>query len=152
MKTSQITLFALLFVAVGCGGPAEEEGSGDSVATLEESEKGEYFEDFFEDFMDNHSFQANRIKWPLTYVGWKITETGMDLDTMQLNKEDWQHEAFYKSMHIRSQMYDNHRRRMNDTDERVFSWMAPSGGIEVNFYFKREAGKWYMTRKEDLSQ
>ena len=152
MKTSQLSLIALLFLAFGCGDPAAENGHVATVVTDNEVDRGEYFDDFFEDFMNNHSFQKNRIKWPLTYVGWKITDTGMDLDTMLLNEEDWQHEAFYKSMHIRSQLYDNHRRRMQNTDERVFSWMAPAGGIEVNFYFIREAGKWYLVSKEDLSQ
>lgn len=115
-------------------------------------ENKELFDDFIKNFEDKE-FQLDRIKFP-------VEMTSIDKDTFEevnteITKEDWTHTHFYQLPLLNGQdaypqLYDNFERQLRDTDERVFSWKGYTD-LNVNYFFKRIEGKWYLIKIEDFS-
>lgn len=136
----------LLFLCntlIGCSAPSDSSSSSEK--------ESESFDEFFEKFCLEEEFQLSRIKFPLETI--QLDDDTYDYDTVYVDKRQWRHLRFdyFPDKDARSQIYDNFKREMNDSDERVFEWRGIGNGIEDYYYFKRIKGLWYLVKEEDFS-
>ena len=111
----------------------------------------ENFDKFLFLFATDEQFQLERIKFPLEVVTWKSPqEAGDEIDTLHIEKENWEHDYLFANQNYRAQIFDNFEGQLRDTDERLFQWVGVETGINVKYFFKRFDGKWFLIRKEDL--
>ncbi len=115
------------------------------------AQDNESFEVFFDKFMEEE-FQVSRVLFPITKVF--LDDDTYDADSIILQKGDWIYDRMLLSVQDKTdaypQIYDNFSHKLRDTDERVFAWKGFSD-VEVYYYFKRIAGKWFLVRIEDFS-
>ena len=115
------------------------------------SQEKESFFVFFADFCRDSAFQVMRVKFPLVNV-----YLGADLDsviTEAIDREDWK---YVRIKNFTSNTFEYYftsfdHKQLPDTDEMVYSIVGVENGIQVNYYFKRETGKWFLVKMEDLS-
>lgn len=111
----------------------------------------EDFTEFLTQFSVNQNFQIERVKFPLPFKTWKDFQNGIDT-TIFLTKDSWEMESLWESKtKFYTQIFNNFKKELEDTDERVFSYLGIENGISVYLYFKRIDGKWFLIKKEDLS-
>ncbi len=115
-------------------------------------ESKESFEEFIKKFEDE-AFQISSIKFPLEMTF--IDQESFEESSKELAKEEWTYTHFYLNFLFNGedaypQIYDNFDRKLRDTDERVFSLIGFSD-LNINYYFKRIEGKWYLIKIEDFS-
>lgn len=114
----------------------------------------ENFDDFFLKFMDDSTFQVERIKFPIvkTFLH-DVPEESLVEDSTLVSKSEWKHLSFLLTMktNYRPQIYDNFSAELRETDERTFAWLGIETGIQVYYYFQRINSKWYLIRIEDKS-
>ena len=124
----------------------------DSIITIKKSDiEQEDFDRFFYKFMIEPDFQISRVKFPLEFVGFKDGYPGSDTDTVYFTKDKWQHNSYYLDKQSIPIIYDNYQMKLQNTNERVFVWTGVENGINVQSFFKRIDGKWYLIKVEDLS-
>lgn len=122
--------------------------SSGSAVTNQENEE---FFSFFQMFCMDESFQISRIKFPLEEV--YLSENLNDVITTRVEKDDWKYVRIKDFKNNTFEYYfdsfDN--QSLPDKDEKVYSILGIENGTQVNYYFKREEGKWYLIKVEDLS-
>lgn len=124
----------------------------DSVYVLEHPEIGkEKFDEFFYKFMIEPDFQLSRVKFPIECLGFKDGNLGEEIDTIYLEKDQWEHKHYYLNESSIPLVYDNYEMKLRDTDERVFVWSGIENGIHRTSYFRRIEGKWFLIKEEDFS-
>jgi hypothetical protein len=114
----------------------------------------EDFDDFFWKFMDDSTFQIERIKFPIMRTFLRDDPEKLFIeDSTLVTESEWKHIYFLLGMetNYRPQIYDNFSAELRDTDERTFAWLGIETGIQVYYYFQRINGKWYLIRIEDKS-
>ena len=110
--------------------------------------KKENFEDFVYKFIADSLFQLDRIKFPLK----SSVQTDIEnADTTAIKKADWKIVRLFGREEYRPQIYDNFKREMRDTDERMFCWEGNENGIYVEYKFQRFSGLWYLIEYNDFS-
>lgn len=106
---------------------------------------------FFHDFCTDSTFQLNRIKFPLmeTYLGSNLDS----VITRRIARSDWKFVRIKKFEANTFEYYFSSftNRKLPETDEMVYSILGVENGIQINYYFKRENGKWFLVKIEDLS-
>ncbi|NOS91759.1 MAG: DUF4348 domain-containing protein [Cyclobacteriaceae bacterium] len=107
----------------------------------------EVFNDFLARFISDSLFQLGRVKFPLKSQQWNSGE----VDSARIEKNNWKMVRLYWGEEYIPQIYDNFKREMRDTDERLFCWEGIDNGINVEYRFNRIKGKWYMTEFSDFS-
>ena len=118
----------------------------EQVKTADNSDN-EDFDDFLYKFIADSTFQLDRIKFPLKSEQWDMDE----VDSTRIEKENWKIIRLFGSEQYRPQIYDNFKREMRDTDERLFCWEGVENGINIQYRFKRQKGLWYLIEFKDLS-
>lgn len=108
----------------------------------------ENFGDFVYRFIADSVFQLERIKFPLKS---SIQTDLNEVDTKAIEKNDWKIVRLFGNEEYRSQIYDNFKRELRDTDERLFCWEGVENGIYVEYKFQRLGGLWYLTEYNDFS-
>jgi hypothetical protein len=108
----------------------------------------EDFDSFIYKFIADSVFQLDRIKFPLK----TSVQTDIDnLDTTSVKKSDWKIVRLFGNDEYKPQIYDNFKREMRDTDERLFCWEGIENGIYVEYKFNRLGGQWFLTEYNDFS-
>lgn len=108
----------------------------------------EKFDDFLYKFIADSLFQLDRIQFPLK----SSIQTDLDnIDTRSIEKKDWKIVRLFGQDEYRPQIYDNFKRELRDTDERLFCWEGIENGIYVENKFQRLGGLWYLTEYNDFS-
>lgn len=115
-------------------------------------QENENFDDFLFRFGSDEAFQRERIDFPLKVITWEDYEEkrGEIIETEVPNNE-WQHDFLFVTESYRSQVYDNHKEKLRNSNERLFQWIGVENGVNVKYFFKAINGKWYLVKKEDLS-
>jgi len=135
-----ILILTLLFASSAFSQENPQEGLKD---------QKENFDQFLLKFCTDSTFQINRIKFPLEFIG-------LDYNTYEeskstIKKEDWKMDYIFMNDTKRSQIYDNFSMQLGDTDERLFQWIGIENGINILYYFKRIQGKWYLIKFKNTS-
>lgn len=107
----------------------------------------EDFDDFIYKFISDSLYQLDRIKFPLKSQQWDLEE----VDSTRIERNNWKTVRLFWGEQYRPQVYDNFKREMRDTDERLFCWEGIENGINVEYRFSRIMGRWYLTEFTDLS-
>lgn len=107
----------------------------------------ENFDNFIHKFIADSLFQLDRIKFPLNSIQSNIDEA----DSTTIQKKDWKIVRLFGREEYRPQIYDNFKRELRDTDERLFCWEGIDNGIYVEYKFQRLGGLWYLTEYNDYS-
>jgi hypothetical protein len=107
----------------------------------------EDFDDFILKFISDSLYQLDRIKFPLKSQQWDSDE----VDSTRIEKSNWKTVRLFWGEQYRPQIYDNFKREMRDTDERLFCWEGIENGINVEYRFNRINGLWYLTEFNDFS-
>jgi len=107
----------------------------------------EDFEDFIYKFISDSLYQLDRIKFPLKSQQWDSDE----VDSTRIERDNWKTVRLFWGEQYRPQIYDNFKREMRDTDERLFCWEGIENGINVEYRFNRIKGQWYLTEFNDFS-
>lgn len=121
------------------------DSSGRVVETVKSKEN---FENFIYEFISDSLFQVDRIKFPLKS---SIQTSIEDVDTTSIEKKGWKMVRLFGGDEYRPQIYDNFKRELRDTDERLFCWEGIENGIYVEYKFQRFGGLWYLTEYNDFS-
>ncbi len=112
-------------------------------------EMNEDFQIFFDKFMQDSTFQLSRIDFPLTYIVEEF-DNKLELDTLQLEKEDWEYQSFY--LYIakeRSQIYDNFQGQLRANNQRMVHWFTTGEKkSSANYYFSGVNGIWILQKIE----
>ncbi len=112
-------------------------------------EMNEDFQLFFDKFMQDSTFQLSRIDFPLTYIVEEF-DNKLELDTIQLEKEDWEYQTFY--LYIakeRSQIYDNFQGQLRANNQRMVHWFTTGEKkSSANYYFQGKEGIWMLEKIE----
>ncbi len=111
------------------------------------TENKEDFDNFIYKFISDSLYQLDRIKFPLKSQQWDSDE----VDSTRIEKSNWKTVRFFWGEQYRPQIYDNFKREMRDTDERLFCWEGIENGINVEYRFSRIKGLWYLTEFNDFS-
>lgn len=107
----------------------------------------EDFDDFILKFISDSLYQLDRIKFPL-----KSQQSDSDeVDSTIIEKSNWKTVRLFWGEQYKPQIYDNFKREMRDTDERLFCWEGIENGINVEYRFNRIKGLWYLTEFNDFS-
>lgn len=117
--------------------------------TIEASSQSgqEKFDDFIYKFISDSLFQLGRIKFPLKSQQWDSDQ----VDSTRIEKNNWKTVRLFWGDEYRPQIYDNFKREMRDTDERLFCWEGIENGINIEYRFSRIKGLWYLTEFNDFS-
>ena len=107
----------------------------------------EDFDDFIYKFISDSLYQLDRIKFPLKSQHWYSDE----VDSTRIERDNWKTVRLFWGEQYRPQIYDNFKREMRDTDERLFCWEGIENGINVEYRFNRIKGLWYLTEFNDFS-
>lgn len=107
----------------------------------------EDFDNFILKFISDSLYQLDRIKFPLKSQQWDFDE----VDSTRIEKNNWKTVRLFWGEEYRPQIYDNFKREMRDTDERLFCWEGIENGINVEYRFNRIKGLWYLTEFNDFS-
>ncbi len=112
--------------------------------------RGESFDDFFIEFMENQEFQKSRIQFPLHSV--TVHMETEKLDTIKVEKNQWKYNDF-KMLRtgIQVRQFDNFDRKIRETDERVVSLIGNDNGLLYSYFFKKVEGRWMLTKILDES-
>lgn len=116
----------------------------------EDFEREDFFV-FFLDFCTNEEFQLTRIKFPIkeSFLSENLNEEIVRI----IPEEEWKFLKIKKfeenTVNLYFDSFDN--LELQDTNERVYSILGIENGININYYFTREKGKWYLVKIEDLS-
>ena len=123
-------------------------------------DKTEDFDQFCKSFFSDRAFQVSRIAFPLVKV--QITEDLEDVDTILVQRQDWQYSDFgYGKKRDQTtdnweiRLYDNFAlkksKRLTNTTERVVGFEGIDNGISVHLYFELRGSKWTLVKFQDLS-
>lgn len=108
----------------------------------------EDFDSFIYKFIADSIFQIERIKFPLK----SSVQTNIDeLDTTSVKKSEWKTVRLFGKDEYKPQIYDNFKRELRDTDERLFCWEGIENGIYVEYKFSRINGLWFLIEYNDFS-
>jgi hypothetical protein len=107
----------------------------------------EEFNNFVYKFIGDSVFQISRIKFPLKSQQWDMDE----VDSSRIERKDWKIIRLFGGQEYRPQIYDNFKREMRDTDERLFCWEGVENGINVEYRFNRINRQWFLTEYNDFS-
>ena len=119
----------------------------EAIETSKQTTK-ENFDDFVYRFIADSAFQLERIKFPLKSS--IQTDLG-EADTKAIEKTHWKIVRLFGNEEYRPQIYDNFKRELRDTDERLFCWDGVENGIYLEYKFQRLGGLWYLTEYNDFS-
>lgn len=111
------------------------------------SKNKEDFNDFIYKFISDSLYQLDRIKFPLKSQRWNLDE----VDSARIEKSEWKITRLFLAEQYRPQIYDNFKREMRDTDERLLCLEGIENGINVEYGFRRITGLWYLTEFNDFS-
>lgn len=113
-------------------------------------QRGESFDDFFIEFMENQEFQKSRILFPLHSVS--VHMETEKLDTIKVEKNQWKYNDF-KMLRtgIQVRQFDNFDRKIRETDERVVSLIGNDNGLLYSYFFKKMEGRWMLVKILDES-
>ncbi len=113
-------------------------------------EKEDFFV-FFQGFCMDSTFQMMRIKFPLleVYLSTDLNNT----ITNRITKSEWKYRRIKRFPGNTFEYYFDSfdHKELPDKDEMVYSILGVENGIQVHYYFKREEGKWFLVKIEDLS-
>ena len=110
----------------------------------------EDFREFCALFFSDSTFQQERVKFPLPSL--TLKDPASPVDTVLLRETDWHFSDFrYSANSFNVQVYDNFKKRLRSTPERVVSFEGTENGIDLSLYFQRIEGKWYLVKRADLS-
>lgn len=107
--------------------------------------KKEDFNDFIYKFISDSLFQLDRIQFPLR----SALADSEDFGTIK--KTDWKIVRLFGTEEYKAQLYDNFKGQLRDTDERLFCWEGVENGVNVQYWFRRIDGLWYLTGYMDFS-
>jgi hypothetical protein len=107
----------------------------------------EGFDNFILKFISDSLYQLDRTKFPLKSQQWDSDE----VDSTRIEKNNWKTVRLFWGEEYRPQIYDNFKREMRDTDERLFCWEGIENGINIEYRFNRIKGLWYLTEFNDFS-
>lgn len=111
----------------------------------------EDYSDFIYRFCNDAEFQISRVVFPLPFE-YKLDLTNDTLYTDSITMLEWKHMSIYMDEEYLICSYDNFKRRLRDTDERVISYEGVESDIEENYYFRRISGKWFLVKRESFSR
>ena len=109
--------------------------------------KGENFDDFIYHFIRDSLFQLDRINFPLKSVQSDLE----NVDSTRIKRKDWKTVRLFGAEEYKAQIYDNFKKELRDTDERLFCWEGIDNGINVQYKFARIGGLWYLIEYNDFS-
>jgi hypothetical protein len=152
MKKTLIIL-TITFVAFGLGywtGTIKEsvDDKFDVVTEAIETSKQptkENFNGFINKFIADSLYQLDRIKFPLRSMKADSEDYGT------IKREDWKIIRLFGTENYKAQLYDNFKGELRDTNERLFCWEGVENGINVQYWFRRIEGRWYLTGYFDFS-
>jgi hypothetical protein len=111
----------------------------------------EDFDKFLIKFSNDSIFQVSRVEFPLKYVF--LDDDTFETDSSMINKVDYRFNRFHYTLLECSEaypvFYDNFKRELRDTGERVFRWKGFTG-MDERYYFKRKNNKWFLVRVEHV--
>jgi hypothetical protein len=107
----------------------------------------EDFDDFLYKFISDSLYQLERVQFPLKSQQWDSDA----VDSARIERSHWKTVRLFWGEQYRAQLYDNFKRELRDTDQRVFCWEGIENGINVEYKFRRIKGLWYLTEFNDFS-
>jgi hypothetical protein len=115
---------------------------------IEEDRTEDYFQ-FLRKFAMDSLFQKSRVVFPMPFI---VRKGEVKLDTIRVQSVNWK----YKPIPVlhedyRVQVYDNFKRELLDSGQRVLSVEGNGNGLDYSMYFSLIQGKWYLVRIEDKS-
>ncbi len=122
-------------------------------ATAQPKETHVDFGWFLYKFFNDRAFQLQRVQFPLKKERLRLGE-GTVIE--HIAKTDWQHLSGPSMYHCKldcfqTVIYDNFRRQMRNSGERVLSYEGLGNGILESLYFRLIDGKWMLVRWDDTS-
>jgi len=112
------------------------------------ADKPEEFDNFIMHFMTDSLFQVSRVKFPCKKT---FMDDNLEPGYTTIKKSNWKHQVIYFVSDYRVQIYDNFEQKLEDTNERVISFIGVDSGINLNYYFQRIDNLWYLIHIEDIS-
>jgi len=141
--------FLICMLLSACG-PKQQEESTQNGPELIVAGDGD-FKDFFNNFSSDPTFQEERIKYPLPYFYYEEYA-----DTMSINQIDmggWQFVNFAGDSLAKNKKTDAYTIDLDRPDSTTVDYTrrGVDNGIFVTYFFRKEAGRWYLIKIEDRS-
>jgi hypothetical protein len=112
-------------------------------------ESVELFGVFTSKFYHDSSFQISRIIFPLKY---EYCFDHVNKKDSVVTQPNWQFSDYgVLKNEYNIQIYDNFKKTLRNTNERVVSFEGVECGIDLNMYFKLIRKKWYLVKIIDNS-
>ncbi len=110
----------------------------------------EEFREFCAVFFSDSTFQKARVTFPLLAL--TVNDSAARVDTVLMQADQWHFSDFgFLANNYNVQVYDNFKRLLRSSGERVVSFEGSENGIQFSLYFQLVEGKWYLVKWEDLS-
>lgn len=142
-------LVLLTLVTLSCNTKTNDLRAKNS-ETTNSQQKVESFDEFFEKFKSDSTFQIDRVTFP-------FQSTYLDLyDNKQVDKKieitDWQHLDFeYKDEYAKRDVDAYTQEAKTSSDSVKIEIRGIDNGIYVDFVFKIKDGKWFLVSRDDYS-
>ncbi|NEM98830.1 DUF4348 domain-containing protein [Pontibacter burrus] len=122
----------------------------DKISSVQENalDNEEDFNSFLREFCKDSVFQKQRIKFPLD-----MTTLDNDYNDKRefIKSDQWRYTSFYYGCDSISTTFDDFNRSFKNTNIRVLIIHGIENGINAQFTFEKDSGKWVMTKFEDHS-
>lgn len=111
----------------------------------------ENFQQFFQKFTTDHSFQLKRVKFPLKCEALEIGEEVPSISF--LKKIDWEFIDFKYDKSYAIRRYDAYTQKIvfKGKTTVIIERRGNDNGIYIDYNFKLENGKWYFVSIKDSS-
>lgn len=108
----------------------------------------EDFDLFFKKFKSDSIFQIGRVKFP-----WKLVLTSEKGDTVEeIKKAAWKYDTFHYEKGYASRDLDAYTQGIKNYGDSVkIELRGVDNGIQVDYTFVRESGKWFLQSGKDFS-
>jgi hypothetical protein len=113
--------------------------------TVYSQSKSEDFTSFTYSFFSDTLFQKERTIFPLMNL--KFDPVKDDYDTSFVTTKDWVYSNYHfldQMFHV--QIYDNFKRTLRNTNERVVSFEGVENGIGLSLFFTNKHKKWFLLK------
>ena len=155
MNFKAILLFAVsIFILTSCFQITKEKGSKKEKEdyALEDSQKGEDFYTFLENFNQKPTFQRQRIIFPIEATILDPSEYGMITIIDKIEYQDWFLLDFSYDTSYVSRDRDRYEQLIRlYKDSSIIEHRGIDNGIFANFFFTKKEGKWYLKSFTDVS-
>lgn len=106
----------------------------------------ENFDNFLLRYTADSLFQLERIKFPLKSL---ILNDLDGVDSTLILKKDWKIIRLFRQ--DRLQIYNNYKKELGDTNERMICYEGIDSGINIEYKFQRLSGLWYLIEYNNFS-